>query len=91
MPDTRESVLINKLALEYRRIRCMALTGSDEAISNNAALQVYNGMRPGYRQNMDYTHIKEFTKLKKRENFMNLKVGMIGNHTYQKHFVQATP
>lgn len=28
MPDTREAVLINKLALEYRKIRCMAISGS---------------------------------------------------------------
>jgi len=38
MPDTREAVLINKLALEYRKIRCVAISGSKEAISNNAAL-----------------------------------------------------
>lgn len=38
MPDTREAVLINKLAMEYRKIRSVAITGTDSQISNNAAL-----------------------------------------------------
>ena len=29
MPDTREAVLINKLALEYRKIRSIAVSGKD--------------------------------------------------------------
>ena len=44
MPDNREAVLINKLAMEYRKIRSIAIEGTTSQINHHAALQVYNGM-----------------------------------------------
>lgn len=73
MPDTRESVLINKLALEYRKLRSLAIPGVVEwdpkQINNTAAMQVYSGIVSKTANKMDLTHVKEFTRMKKRENF----------------------
>ncbi|CDW78361.1 zinc finger protein 622-like [Stylonychia lemnae] len=77
MPDTREAVLINKLALEYRRIRSVAISGSAEAIGNNAALQVYNGLKFNRH---DANAAREYNMMKKRENYNKLKMGLTGNN-----------
>lgn len=88
MPDSREAVMINKLALEYRKIRFAAGIASGEI----GALQLHQGI--GLNQNrsrMDINAIQAWTKLKKRENYEWLKLGMTGNNTLQHHFRQATP
>lgn len=77
MPDTREAVMINKLALEYRKIRSLAgLTNGDAS-----AMQIYQGTNLVNRQRMDVKAIRDWTRMKKRENYEKLMLGMAGNHT----------
>jgi len=86
MPDTREAVMINKLALEYRQIRSLAgMTNLPEG----GAAQLYQGLKN--KQVMDLKTIREWTKSKKRENYETLRLSMVSNHTLQHHFRQATP
>jgi hypothetical protein len=42
MPDNREAVMINKLAMEYRKLRQVA---SIAGVSNINAMQIYQGLK----------------------------------------------
>lgn len=77
VPDSREAVLINKLALEYRRIKSLAIAGTDDQFKDHAAMQVYNGLRVN---KMDFTHVKEFTRQKRKDNYTQLMMGLQFNN-----------
>jgi hypothetical protein len=85
MPDTREAVVINKIAVEYRRMRAIE---NGTATSSQLMMAGGPGMFPGMLTKKEFIRSKVVQS--KAENRERLKVGKAMNKAGQMHFLDPT-